>query len=219
MSGDLSVIDYDGEPPLDLMVMSLYGDSDLGWDSGILRVYLGSEDGLANDPTLSVSGPQQAFQLFESATYLGDVDDDGIPEWFARSNRLGSEHFHYGEFFLVTAASPEAEVPSLPDEEEDRGEDDTITSPRPPFTGALSFSDEEESRDVAMWPLQLPLNASGAQFGYSVAWVGDFDRDGYEDAIASASHATYSEDDGASGEINAAVSVLRRRSSRSATTG
>jgi hypothetical protein len=117
---------------------------------------------------------------------LGDLDDDGVPEWLARSNRLGSEHFHFGQLFLLTA--PDVML----DEEE--AEESSLESP--PYI-ASSITQDGESGTLAMWPVELPLNASGSMFGYSVAWVGDFDRDGYEDAIASSTHATHAE-----GEIN-----------------
>ena len=46
LSSDLSILDYDGQPPLDLVLMTMHGDSLNGWDSGVLRVYTGGESGL-----------------------------------------------------------------------------------------------------------------------------------------------------------------------------
>ena len=54
---DLAMIDYDGEGPNDLMVMSHYGDAPGGWDQGELRVFIGGISGLSAEPDLTLEGP------------------------------------------------------------------------------------------------------------------------------------------------------------------
>lgn len=192
LSGVLSVIDYDGLPPQDLLVGGWYMDGVNGWDTGVIRVYLGAETGLSETEVITVHGPESAFQLFEGVAYLGDIDADGHGEWIARSNRGGGSHYHLGQTFLLTAHL------------EGTGNEDSVGGGDPvggvEYRGTAMSLDEEWSMDLVR--LNLPLQSAGAQFGYSVAWVGDFDGDGFEDAVVTASHASYTGATPAQGLIN-----------------
>ncbi len=194
----MSAIDYDGQGPMDLMVTSMYGDGVNGWDTGILRVFLGQEEGLETEPVTTLHGASNAFQLFESAACLGDINGDGKADWVAQSNRQGSEYWHYGAQYLIMSEAP--------NEEEMVDRDDLVTEVH--IEEQVSEVDPEVSELVEVQQtyntsrLELPTQASGAQFGYGVAWIGDFNADGYEDAVVTASHASYNDADGGNGEIN-----------------
>ena len=194
----MSAIDYDGQEPADLLVTSMYGDGVNGWDTGILRVFLGHEEGLDSEPITTLHGASSAFQLFESAACLGDINGDGEADWVAQSNRQGSEFWHYGAQYLITS--------EILSEEEAAERNDAVTEVHMALQPTEADPELTELVEVHQIyntsKLTLPTQASGAQFGYGVAWVGDFNADGFEDAVVTASHSSYRGNDGENGEIN-----------------
>lgn len=204
---DLAMIDYDGEGPNDLMVMSHYGDAPGGWDQGELRVFIGGISGLSAEPDLTLEGPSSAFQMFESATCLGDISGDGIVDWAAQSNRLGSPHFHFGAQYIILSDPPPSANPEGGEDgqngtdEDAEAEMDLITARQVVMTPNIDDPEVlepiETETTYSSFKLSLPTQPSGAQFGYGVSWIGDFNGDGFEDAVVTASHASYS-----GGEVN-----------------
>ena len=158
----MSAIDYDGQEPMDLMVTSAYGDGVNGWDTGVLRVFTGHEDGLSAEAVMSLHGASNAFQLFESAACLGDINGDGQADWVAQSNRQGSEYWHYGAQYLITSEAPS--------EEEAAERNDLVTEvhmeARPSEEDPEVLEMVEVQQVFNTSKLSLPTQASGAQFGY-----------------------------------------------------
>jgi len=185
-----------------------------GWhsDTGIVLLFLGGPDGLSDDPTWIWTGEAVGDRFGHAVTGAGDINADGIPDFavgapFASSGEgKGKVYFYYGTRDLAklevgTTISGRMlksyfglSIKLAGDVNNDGFSDLIISAPEDPSGPHLKagkvelYLGRETGIDTSpKWVLQG--ESDDALLGFTIAFLGDVNRDGYDDvAIGAPSH-------------------------------
>ena len=206
------ISDWDGDGFHDLVVASQRSDAN-GTDSGAVHIFLGGASGnlLTSDADITLAG-EAAGDRSAVVAGIGDVDNDGLPDFLVSSNRYDS---FAGVVYLVTGNSVSA--------------DDTLDNstavfygadPANQFGGGIAGAGDQDGDGIADFMVGVPrddttdtdaggiaifLGQSGLsgtfssadadaffagpainhQAGYGIGAAGDHNGDGYEDVLIS----------------------------------
>jgi hypothetical protein len=189
-----------------LVSTELYGDADQGWDAGciLMHALYDHEVGerldphVFNAPYLKLCGPSQQFQLGQAVSDLGDLNQDGFPEFIISSNRLGSGYTHVGRLFLASSDVNRISIDIHEVDEEWIMSTTAIIDAQQHNTLSGQEGQEQEQGEQGLLevpyillPLNIPLQVAGIEFGTGVALLGDINDDGQEDALITSPRSTH----------------------------
>ena len=197
MAGDLN-----GDGYADLIVGATRADAPLA-ESGALYIYLGSSTGLtaSSEQKLVPSDSVGTHYFGTDATIVADQDGDGLDEVAVGApgdnSFTGSVYLYFGSSTGVSAAT-ESKITvsgtyhfgstlSAADANGDGYSDLLVGSPRGPVSGSgtglvYTFYGAATGLDT-LSPDSLGEASYRSDFGAKVRGLGDFDGDGYEDAV------------------------------------
>jgi hypothetical protein len=185
-----------------------------GWndETGLVRLYLGGPDGLQDHPVWTWEGEATGDRFGHAVTGAGDLNADGWPDFavgapFATSGQgKGRVYIYYGEadlsqmgvgstiFGRMLKSYFGLSIRLAGDVNNDGFSDLIISAPEDPSGPGLKagkvelyVGEEHGINTTPKWTLQG--ESSDALLGFTIAFLGDVNRDGYDDvAIGAPSH-------------------------------
>jgi hypothetical protein len=187
-----------------------------GWDSGrgMVQLYLGGPDGLDDHPEWTWAGDNQGDRFGHSVTGAGDIDGDGWMDFAVGAPFVdagagkGAIYFFYGQDDISTMGLGKTIPGTVPksyfglslraagDVNSDGFSDIIISTPEDDSGPHLKAGKVElflgTERGIDPNPkLVMQGESEGALLGYSIAFLGDINRDGYDDVGIGAPYHSY----------------------------
>ncbi len=187
-----------------------------GWDSGrgLVQLYLGGPDGLDDHPVWTWMGENQGDRFGHAVTGAGDINADGWMDFavgapFVNAGEgKGAIYFFFGKPDLGNVAPDQVIEGTVPksyfglslrmagDVNRDGFADIIISTPEADSGPHLKAGKVElylgTERGIDTTPkLVMEGESNDALLGYTIAFLGDVNRDGYDDVGIGAPHHSY----------------------------